>query len=152
MYELNTLIKKFIYEQQLNLIDQLCSNETTLIGKKEELINKYVINLDNDLDNDLELHNQTQINLDNDLELHNQTPIDIEMSSDTDENSQNEINNFNNYIISNEINNLSQNLDKLSLKELQKICQSKIIDIYKVSESSGRKVKKTRKELLDLIN
>ena len=74
------------------------------------------------------------------------------MSSDTDENSQNEINNFNNYIISNEINNLSQNLDKLSLKELQKICQSKIIDIYKVSESSGRKVKKTRKELLDLIN
>ena len=141
MHELNILINKFIYEQQLNLIDQLCSNETLLMGKKEELIKKYVINLNNNL----ELHNKTQINTESDT--------DIEMSIDKNENSsENEINNFNNYIISNEINNLSQNLDKLSLKDLQTICKSKIINIYKISDSSGRKIKKTRKELLDLIN
>lgn len=137
MYELNTLINKFIYEQQLNLIDQLCTNETTLMGKKEELIKKYVINLHNHL----ELHNETQINTEPD--------IDIDMATDTEENSQNKINNF---IISNEIDNLSQNLEKLSLKELQTLCSSKGIDIYKISDHSGRKIKKTRKELFDLIN
>ena len=39
----------------------------------------------------------------------------------------------------------------MSLKEIQKLCQTKSIEIFKTSVSSGKSVKKTKKELVEIL-
>ena len=39
----------------------------------------------------------------------------------------------------------------MSLKDIQVLCQSKNIEIYKISTSSGKNVKKTKKVLISIL-
>ena len=48
--------------------------------------------------------------------------------------------------------NITNELEKLSLKDLQKMCMQNGVDIHKYSKKSGNKINKTKKELLNLIN
>ena len=130
MKDLDNLIQKFIKDERIKLIKQLCNNETSLIGKETHLINKYsdCLNIES-----------------NNIESNN-----IEMEICDEPNNPQYLNISNESVF--EIDNLSNEFDKLSLKELQKICFENGVDIYKFSQISGNKINKSKKELLDLIN
>ena len=152
MKDLDNLIQNFIKNERIKLIKQLCNNETTLIGKEQHLINKYSDLLNIESDNaEMEIcdesNNHQYLNISNE-----NTNLDV-----SNENTNLDVSNENtNFDISNEsvfeINSLSNQFDKLTLKELQKICCDNGVDIHKFSEKSGNKVNKSKKELLELIN
>ena len=148
MEQLSDLVKNFINNEKRLLIKRLCNSEVCLLNKEQELIEKYV---ENDLDSSLE-HCSKKLKLSNESEnmdfLSNDSlepdslvePIKVLNINETNNNSE-EI----------DIEALNHKLKNMSLKEIQKICETKSINIYKTSTSSGKTVKKTKKELMELI-
>ena len=50
-----------------------------------------------------------------------------------------------------DIDALNHKFKNMSLKEIQDLCLTKSIEIFKTSKSSGKSVKKTKKELMNIL-
>ena len=158
MKELDILINNFINDERLKLINQLCHNEINLICKKKLLINKYIKennNTDMDMDICHEPNENYEMNIsneNNEMNISNENnEINISNENKKENIDENQEMNISNEYVS-EINNLSNQFETLSLKELQNICFQNGVDIHKFSQRSGNKINKTKKELLQLIN
>lgn len=145
MEDLSEIVQKYINEEKKILIKRLCHNEISLINKEKELIQKYV-------DNDGKIeHSSKKIKLSNDFDnmdfLNNDSTTTEDLIKPVEELNINETENS----IELDIEALSHKLKNMSLKEIQKLCQTKSIEIFKTSVSSGKSVKKTKKELVEIL-
>ena len=145
MDDLSEIVQKYINEEKKILIKRLCHNEVCLINKENELIKKYV-------DNDEKFeHSSKKIKLSNDFDnmdfLNNDSIVTEDLIKPVEEIDINETKNS----IELDIEALSHKLKNMSLKEIQQLCQTKSIEIFKTSTSSGKTVKKTKKELVELL-
>lgn len=148
MEQLSDLVQNFINNEKRLLIKRLCTSEVCLLNKEEELIEKYI---ENDLDSSLN-HCSKKIKLSNESEnmdfLSNDSLEPDSLVEPIKELNINETNNISEEI---DIEALNHKLKNMSLKEIQKICETKSINIYKTSTSSGKIVKKTKKELMEIL-
>lgn len=137
MDELSEIVKNFINNEKINLIKKICCNEPLLVSKESELINKYVssndetnqplkkLKISDEFDNMDFLNNDNQ---ESQSISESQTTIDIL-----------------------DIDALNHKFKNMSLKEIQDLCLTKNIEIFKTSKSSGKSVKKTKKELMNIL-
>ena len=141
MDKLSEIVQNFIDKEKKILIKRLCNNEVSLLNKEQELINKYItcnhINKKIKLSDDFE--NMDFLNNDSSKSISSSPPIKIQNINDTE--NTNEI----------DIDALNDKFKNMSLKEIQNICTNKTIVITKISQSTGKTIKKTKKELIQVL-
>jgi hypothetical protein len=142
MEDLSEIVQKYINEEKRILIKRLCHNEVCLINKENELIQKYI-------DDEEQKPSKKKIKLSDEFENMDFLTNDSDQAEDLIEPIK--VLNINNNSEELDIEALTHKLKNMSLKEIQKMCQSKNIEIFKKSESSGKTVKKTKKELVDIL-
>jgi hypothetical protein len=145
MEELSEIVQNFINNEKRLLIKRLCNQEYSLLNKEQELINKY-INDPADL-----IHSKKKIKLSNEFDnmdfLNNDSLESEKLESEVKNLDLNQTENPDEI----DIESLNHKFKNMSLKSIQKICENKSINIYKISTSSGKTVKKTKKELMDTL-
>lgn len=142
MEDLSDIVQKYINEEKRILIKRLCHNEVCLINKENELIQKYI-------DDEEQKPSKKKIKLSDEFENMDFLTNDSAQAEDLIEPVK--VLNINKNSEELDIEALTHKLKNMSLKEIQKMCQSKNIEIFKKSESSGKNVKKTKKELVDIL-
>lgn len=142
MEDLSDIVQKYINEEKRILIKRLCHNEVCLINKENELIQKYI-------DDEEQKPSKKKIKLSDEFENMDFLTNDSAQAEDLIEPVK--VLNINKNSEELDIESLTHKLKNMSLKEIQKMCQSKNIEIFKKSESSGKTVKKTKKELVDIL-
>ena len=142
MEDLSDIVQKYINEEKRILIKRLCHNEVCLINKENELIQKYI-------DDEEQKPSKKKIKLSDEFENMDFLTNDSAQAEDLIEPVK--VLNINKNSEELDIEALTHKLKNMSLKEIQKMCQSKNIEIFKKSESSGKTVKKTKKELVDIL-
>ena len=148
MEELSDIVQNFINNEKRLLIKRLCNSEVCLINKEQELIEKYV---ENNLDSSLN-HCSKKMKLSNDVDNMDFLSNDsLEPDSLVEPIKVLNINETNNNSDDIDIEALYHKLKNMSLKDIQEMCENKSIDIYKTSKSSGKTVKKTKKDLMDIL-
>jgi hypothetical protein len=152
MDELSQIVQNFINNEKKILIQRICNNEPSLISKTQELLEKYV---ENDI-SQINTHINKKLKISSDFEnmdfLNNEMIVDESGSNiDMEDDSENTTLNIKDPEIEIDIESLNHKLEKMTLKDIQKICEQKSIDILKTSPKSGKTIKKSKGELVKLL-
>jgi hypothetical protein len=159
MEDLSEVVQKYINHEKTILIKRMCLNEVSLLNKEKELIEKYVASNENNVcdhvNKKLKISNEFE-NMDflsNDSETNVCDNLPIINSELQVENNKNEIVNINDTenLTELDLDALNHKFKNMSLKQIQNICMDKKIEIYKKSKNSDKTVKKTKKELINVL-